>query len=114
MSVHPVIHATMCLLLSAHCTISRAPLSAQLSLCTKHFLFGCLVNLHPLPVLQAYPLDLVRTRLAAQTGQRQYYRGITHCLQTIVADEGLAGLYRGLGATLMQVRGRCLERWWVQ
>lgn len=50
----------------------------------------------------AYPLDLVRTRLAAQTGQR-YYRGVVHALRTIVADEGAVGLYRGLGATLLQV-----------
>ena len=42
---------------------------------------------------QAYPLDLVRTRLSAQT-KAQYYRGIAHALRTIVADEGARGLYR--------------------
>lgn len=52
---------------------------------------------------QAYPLDLVRTRLAAQTTQR-YYTGIGHALRTIAAEEGLRGLYRGMGATLVQVR----------
>lgn len=50
----------------------------------------------------AYPLDLVRTRLAAQT-TRRYYGGIVDCLRRIVADEGVLGLYRGLGATLVQV-----------
>ncbi|KAL4428809.1 hypothetical protein ABPG77_005247 [Micractinium sp. CCAP 211/92] len=50
----------------------------------------------------AYPLDLVRTRLAAQTSQR-YYTGIGQALRTIAAEEGARGLYRGLGATLMQV-----------
>eukprot|EP00878_Enallax_costatus_P022108 GHUV01023443.1.p1 GENE.GHUV01023443.1~~GHUV01023443.1.p1 ORF type:complete len:447 (+),score=96.43 GHUV01023443.1:244-1584(+) len=50
----------------------------------------------------AYPLDLVRTRLAAQT-QGNYYHGILPTLQRIVADEGAVGLYRGLGATLLQV-----------
>ena len=54
----------------------------------------------------AYPLDLIRTRLAAQTTQN-YYTGIGHALQTIIQDEGAAGLYRGLGATLAQV-GPCL------
>jgi hypothetical protein len=54
-------------------------------------------------VLQAYPLDLVRTRLAVQT-QGSYYHGILPTLQRIVADEGAVGLYRGLGATLLQVR----------
>lgn len=54
----------------------------------------------------AYPLDLIRTRLAAQTTTR-YYHGIGHAIRTIVQDEGAWGLYRGLGATLVQV-GPCL------
>lgn len=52
--------------------------------------------------VQAYPLDLLRTRLAAQT-KSSYYSGISSSLSTIVRDEGFAGLYRGLGATLLQV-----------
>lgn len=53
------------------------------------------------PRAQAYPLDLVRTRLAAQTTSR-YYHGIGGTLATIVRDEGLGGLYRGVGPTLLQ------------
>lgn len=49
-----------------------------------------------------YPLDLVRTRLAAQTNVI-YYRGIWHTLHAISKDEGLFGLYKGLGATLLSV-----------
>ncbi|CAI5952143.1 unnamed protein product [Closterium sp. NIES-65] len=49
-----------------------------------------------------YPLDLVRTRLAAQTKSR-YYKGIVGTLSTIVRDEGLLGLYKGMGATLLGV-----------
>ncbi|KAJ8557637.1 hypothetical protein K7X08_003262 [Anisodus acutangulus] len=49
-----------------------------------------------------YPLDLVRTRLAAQTNVI-YYRGIWHALQTISREEGVAGLYKGMGATLLGV-----------
>ncbi|KAF9596090.1 hypothetical protein IFM89_007143 [Coptis chinensis] len=49
-----------------------------------------------------YPLDLVRTRLAAQTNVI-YYRGIGHTLRTICRDEGIFGLYKGLGATLLGV-----------
>jgi hypothetical protein len=30
-----------------------------------------------------------------------YYRGISHALLTITRDEGLRGLYKGLGTTLM-------------
>lgn len=50
----------------------------------------------------AYPLDLVRTRLAAQT-KEQYYRGVVPTVSKIIADEGMKGLYHGLGATLVQV-----------
>ncbi|XP_024383346.1 uncharacterized protein [Physcomitrium patens] len=49
-----------------------------------------------------YPLDLVRTRLAAQT-KDMYYKGITHALITITKDEGFWGLYKGMGTTLMGV-----------
>lgn len=49
-----------------------------------------------------YPLDLVRTRLSAQTNV-MYYRGISHALQTISKEEGFFGLYKGLGATLLGV-----------
>ncbi|XP_057979087.1 uncharacterized protein LOC131165375 isoform X2 [Malania oleifera] len=49
-----------------------------------------------------YPLDLVRTRLAAQTNVI-YYRGIWHALHTICKEEGALGLYKGLGATLLGV-----------
>ncbi|PIA54565.1 hypothetical protein AQUCO_00900851v1 [Aquilegia coerulea] len=49
-----------------------------------------------------YPLDLVRTRLAAQTNV-MYYRGIAHALRTICRDEGFLGLYKGLGASLLGV-----------
>ncbi|MBA0780858.1 hypothetical protein Gotri_004910, partial [Gossypium trilobum] len=49
-----------------------------------------------------YPLDLVRTRLAAQTNDT-YYRGIWHALRTICKDEGVLGLYKGLGTTLLGV-----------
>ena len=30
-----------------------------------------------------------------------YYRGITHALYTICRDEGIKGLYKGLGPTLL-------------
>ncbi|GLT92605.1 hypothetical protein SLE2022_104360 [Rubroshorea leprosula] len=49
-----------------------------------------------------YPLDLVRTRLAAQRSTI-YYRGIWHAFHTICREEGFLGLYKGLGATLLSV-----------
>jgi hypothetical protein len=39
-------------------------------------------------------LELVQTK-------DMYYRGITHALLTISQEEGLRGLYKGLGPTLM-------------
>ncbi|KAL6627466.1 hypothetical protein ACP70R_031192 [Stipagrostis hirtigluma subsp. patula] len=48
-----------------------------------------------------YPLDVVRTRLATQKTTR-YYKGIFHALSTICRDEGVKGLYKGLGATLLE------------
>jgi|TARA_B110000971_G_scaffold206225_1_gene229306 solute carrier family 25 phosphate transporter 23/24/25/41 len=49
-----------------------------------------------------YPLDLVRTRLAAQTTTK-HYSGLTNALVTIAKEEGIRGLYRGLAPTLAGV-----------
>lgn len=49
----------------------------------------------------AYPLDLVRTRLAAAGGAARPTVGAA--LASILAADGVRGLYRGLGATLAQV-----------
>ncbi|GKU92021.1 hypothetical protein SLEP1_g5805 [Rubroshorea leprosula] len=65
-----------------------------------HFISGGLAGITAASA--TYPLDLVRTRLAAQTNVI-YYRGIWHALQTICREEGRLGLYKGLGATLLGV-----------
>ncbi|KAK7300768.1 hypothetical protein RJT34_11618 [Clitoria ternatea] len=65
-----------------------------------HFMGGGLAGVTA--ATSTYPLDLVRTRLAAQTNFT-YYRGICHALQTITKDEGIFGLYKGLGTTLLTV-----------
>lgn len=49
-----------------------------------------------------YPLDLVRTRLAAQTTTK-HYSGLINALVTIGKEEGVRGLYRGLAPTLAGV-----------
>ena len=49
-----------------------------------------------------YPLDLVRTRLAAQTTVK-HYDGLLHALWVIGSKEGPRGLYRGLAPTLAQI-----------
>ncbi|KAJ6311820.1 hypothetical protein OIU77_013549 [Salix suchowensis] len=65
-----------------------------------HFVGGGLAGITAASA--TYPLDLVRTRLAAQTNVT-YYRGIWHALQTISREESVLGLYKGLGATLLGV-----------
>ncbi|KGN54303.1 mitochondrial substrate carrier family protein B [Cucumis sativus] len=65
-----------------------------------HFFGGGLAGITSASV--TYPLDLVRTRLAAQTNTI-YYRGIGHAFHTICREEGFLGMYKGLGATLLGV-----------
>eukprot|EP00613_Pedinella_sp_CCMP2098_P083577 CAMPEP_0171994010 /NCGR_PEP_ID=MMETSP0993-20121228/278739_1 /TAXON_ID=483369 /ORGANISM="non described non described, Strain CCMP2098" /LENGTH=460 /DNA_ID=CAMNT_0012647079 /DNA_START=84 /DNA_END=1466 /DNA_ORIENTATION=+ len=49
-----------------------------------------------------YPLDLVRTRLTTQVvGVDPKYKGMVHALGKIAAEEGAAGLYKGLAITLV-------------
>jgi hypothetical protein len=45
-----------------------------------------------------YPLELIRIRLTVQSSD--YYRGILHGLQRVVREEGVSGLYKGLGVSL--------------
>ncbi|PIN11673.1 Mitochondrial solute carrier protein [Handroanthus impetiginosus] len=65
-----------------------------------HFVGGGLAGITAASA--TYPLDLIRTRLAAQRNAI-YYQGIRHALHTICKDEGFFGLYKGLGATLLGV-----------
>ncbi|XP_027336642.1 mitochondrial substrate carrier family protein B [Abrus precatorius] len=69
-----------------------------------HFVGGGLAGITAASA--TYPLDLVRTRLAAQRSL-MYYRGISHAFSTICKEEGFLGLYKGLGATLLGV-GPCI------
>ncbi|XP_013744782.2 mitochondrial substrate carrier family protein B [Brassica napus] len=65
-----------------------------------HFVSGGLAGITAASA--TYPLDLVRTRLAAQRNT-MYYQGIGHAFRTICREEGLLGLYKGLGATMLGV-----------
>ncbi|XVF55181.1 hypothetical protein PTKIN_Ptkin06aG0016200 [Pterospermum kingtungense] len=73
--------------------------NASSDLCV-HFVGGGLAGMTAASA--TYPLDLVRTRLAAQRNSI-YYRGIWHAFHTICREEGFLGLYKGLGATLLGV-----------
>ncbi|KAJ4409063.1 mitochondrial thiamine pyrophosphate transporter [Didymella pomorum] len=49
-----------------------------------------------------YPLDLLRTRFAAQ-GNERVYTSIRASVQQIASQEGLGGFFRGLGAGVSQI-----------
>ena len=50
-----------------------------------------------------YPLDFARTRMGVDVGkdisQRQF-RGLTHCMTSILKSDGIGGLYQGIGISL--------------
>jgi len=61
-------------------------------------------------VSMTYPLDLIRTRLSVQTAFRNsgslnpaQYLGITSAFITIVKQEGIFGLFKGIMPTLMGI-----------
>lgn len=49
--------------------------------------------------LSCYPLDVIKTRIQAQSNSSSYY-GIIDCFARSVAEEGHHVLWRGLGATV--------------
>jgi len=52
-----------------------------------------------------YPHEVVRTRLREQrsTGKELKYKGFLHTLKLIASEEGIVGLYGGMGAHLIRV-----------
>jgi Mitochondrial carrier protein len=52
----------------------------------------------------AYPLDLIKTKLTSDLSKTSpRYAGLIDCTRQILQREGVRGLYKGLGATLLQV-----------
>jgi solute carrier family 25 phosphate transporter 23/24/25/41 len=51
--------------------------------------------------LLIYPLETVKTRLSVSPSGT--YRGISHCLTTVVRQEGPAALFRGLAPSLLGI-----------
>lgn len=51
----------------------------------------------------AYPLDSIKKRLQAQAGHRIEYRGMAHCVQVVMEQHGIRGLYHGLGANMIRI-----------
>jgi solute carrier family 25 (mitochondrial thiamine pyrophosphate transporter), member 19 len=56
-----------------------------------------------LATILTYPLDLLRTRFAAQTEGRRVYSSLRQARREILAREGLAGFLAGLRPTLVEI-----------
>jgi solute carrier family 25 protein 33/36 len=57
------------------------------------------------------PIWLVKTRMQLQSGANRRYATSWHCVRSIVHDEGLRGLYKGLGASYLGAIESALQ--WV-
>mmetsp|Transcript_19596 Transcript_19596/g.42823 ORF Transcript_19596/g.42823 Transcript_19596/m.42823 type:complete len:310 (-) Transcript_19596:93-1022(-) len=53
--------------------------------------------------LALYPLDLVRTKLAADVGAKRQYSGVVCCLRQTFTQHGLRGLYRGVLVSVAEI-----------
>lgn len=59
-------------------------------------------------LLFVYPLDFARTRLAADVGKggnkdAREFNGLVDCLQKIAKSDGMYGLYRGFGISVVGI-----------
>ncbi|KAG5857502.1 hypothetical protein ANANG_G00020130 [Anguilla anguilla] len=63
------------------------------------FLAGCLGG--AAGVIVGHPFDTVKVRLQVQSVNKPLYRGTFHCFQSIVRQESLLGLYKGIGSPMM-------------
>ena len=54
-----------------------------------------------------YPLDFARTRLAADvgSGKDREFNGLVDCLKKCMVNDGIAGLYRGFGISVVGIIG---------
>jgi len=53
-----------------------------------------------------YPLDFARTRLAADVGRgdgQREFSGLVNCLTKIMKTDGISGLYRGFGISVVGI-----------
>nr|XP_015825387.2 mitochondrial basic amino acids transporter isoform X1 [Nothobranchius furzeri] len=52
-------------------------------------------------VLVGHPFDTVKVRLQVQNVDKPLYRGTFHCFQSIIRQESMLGLYKGIGSPMM-------------
>lgn len=54
-------------------------------------------------LLCLYPLDMVRVQLMANNNPKTAYRGLSHCVSSIVAEGGVRKLYKGLPVGMVEI-----------
>lgn len=56
-------------------------------------------------LMVVYPLDFARTRLAADIGSKadRQFNGLADCLGKVYKSDGLLGLYRGFGVSVLGI-----------
>lgn len=54
-------------------------------------------------VIVGHPFDTIKVHLQTQDARNPMYRGTYHCLKTLVAQNGITGLYRGISSPLAGV-----------
>nr|XP_057912225.1 mitochondrial basic amino acids transporter-like isoform X2 [Doryrhamphus excisus] len=63
------------------------------------FVAGCIGG--AAGVLVGHPFDTVKVRLQVQNVNKPLYRGTFHCFQSIMRQESVFGLYKGIGSPMM-------------
>ncbi|XP_014840085.1 PREDICTED: mitochondrial basic amino acids transporter-like isoform X1 [Poecilia mexicana] len=63
------------------------------------FVAGCIGGV--VGVLVGHPFDTVKVRLQVQSVDKPLYRGTFHCFQSIIRQESVFGLYKGIGSPMM-------------
>ncbi|KAM8832045.1 mitochondrial basic amino acids transporter-like isoform 2-T2 [Spinachia spinachia] len=63
------------------------------------FVAGCIGG--AAGVLVGHPFDTVKVRLQVQSIDKPLYRGTYHCFQSIIRQESVFGLYKGIGSPMM-------------
>lgn len=54
-------------------------------------------------VIVGHPFDTIKVHLQTQDARNPMYRGTFHCLKSLVAQNGVSGLYRGMSSPLAGV-----------
>lgn len=68
---------------------------------TVHFFCGSLSGFSATAL--SHPFDVIRTRIISQSETPKTYLNTRHAMRTILAREGVAGLYRGFLPSTLQI-----------